>query len=620
MESLFKSFGFRLKDFKIFKDMFYIEEQKRGFYPKENHSVVGVYEINLQPNEEKTIFFTCGLESNIENINVDNMNKLLSQAYGIEEKEEDKRVLDTMDEYNKNETISLIKYFLKKGNQIQLSTKKQIMKEELTEILPLINYFGQLVIFVSSATISKHDTIEKNTTPISNRFQNFSLFNSLDIPVVLYMKPVLKGITINDLELYKKYIEKYNIKDVVVGSIFTNYISEETVHFSNKNELFYTKNSDEDMIISELSKITNVYKRSSEVMYKYNVSNHIEKVKNEVAKLLEGDNSGHGLEHINRVLDLSLKFAEKENANKYIVSLIALLHDADDYKLFGMENAEKLTNAKIIMDDCNVDKAIQEQVCDAINNIGYSKRLKGHSPTTLEGKIVSDVDMCDALGANGILRVYTYSMKNGKPFFDRNIFPIEDMNAEKYTRKCADSSVCHIFEKILKLKDLMLTDSGKEESKNRHQIVVDFLYHLFNEENAPEWIEYLNNYLKKEGITASHAPILSYLLYKDISCQEEIGNHFKIDKGSIARSIQKLQEKQFINKEIDENNRRKYQLSLTEKGRAVALKIMDLNNEWENQIYSTCNTDEKQIVELMRKITISSINIQKNTQKEEKNG
>ncbi len=55
--------------------MFYIEEQKRGFYPKENHSVVGVYEINLQPNEEKTIFFTCGLESNIENINVDNMLK-----------------------------------------------------------------------------------------------------------------------------------------------------------------------------------------------------------------------------------------------------------------------------------------------------------------------------------------------------------------------------------------------------------------------------------------------------------------------------------------------------------------------------------------------------------------
>lgn len=222
----------------------------------------------------------------------------------------------------------------------------------------------------------------------------------------------------------------------------------------------------------------------------------VDNVKQEVIKLLDKDNSGHGMDHINRVLDLSLKFAEKENANAQVVALIALLHDVDDYKLFGMENAEVLINAKKIMDNCNVDNDIQKQVCDALNNIGYSKRLKGHCPTTLEGKIVSDADMCDALGANGILRVYTYCMKNGKPFFDRNIFPIEDMNAEKHTRKCADSSVCHIFEKILKLKDLMLTDSGKEESKNRHQIVVDFLYHLFNEENALEWTEYLNNYLK----------------------------------------------------------------------------------------------------------------------------
>lgn len=131
---------------------------------------------------------------------------------------------------------------------------------------------------------------------------------------------------------------------------------------------------------------------------------------------------------------------------------------------------------------------------------------------------------------------------------------------------------------------------------------------------------YINNCLKKERIIASHAHILTYLLYKGTSCQEDIGNYFKIDKGSIARSIQKLQEKQFINKEIDENNRRKYQLSLTKKGRVVALKVIDLNNEWENQIYSNCNADEKQIIELMRKITISSINIKKNTRKEEKNG
>lgn len=222
----------------------------------------------------------------------------------------------------------------------------------------------------------------------------------------------------------------------------------------------------------------------------------IEKVKKQVSELLNKDNSGHGMDHINRVLELSLKFAEKENANKDIVSLIALLHDVDDYKLFGMNNAENLTNTKKIMEDCNVDKNTQEQVCLALSNIGYSKRLKGFCPTTLEGKIVSDADMCDALGANGILRVYTYSLKNGKPFFNKDIFPIEGISAEKYTRRCADSSVCHIFEKILKLKSLMLTESGKEEAKSRHQIIVDFLYHLFDEENVPEWTRYLNEYLK----------------------------------------------------------------------------------------------------------------------------
>lgn len=222
----------------------------------------------------------------------------------------------------------------------------------------------------------------------------------------------------------------------------------------------------------------------------------INEVKKQVYELLNKDNSGHGNDHIDRVLDLSLKFAQKETANTDVVALIALLHDVDDYKLFGEENAENLTNAKSIMNKANVPNDIKNQVLASLKCIGYSKLLKGFRPTTIEGKIVSDADMCDALGVNGVLRVYKYSMKNGKPFFDKNVFPIEDMTADKYTRKCADSSVCHIFEKILKLKDLMMTESGKQEAQERHQIVVDILYHLFEEENTPEWTEYLNEYLK----------------------------------------------------------------------------------------------------------------------------
>ena len=223
----------------------------------------------------------------------------------------------------------------------------------------------------------------------------------------------------------------------------------------------------------------------------------INEVKKQVYDLLNSDNSGHGFDHIDRVLKLSLDFAEKEKANKEVVTLIALLHDVDDYKLFGAEHAKNLTNAKNIMNKANVPVEIQAQVLSSLECIGYSKLLKGFRPLSIEGKIVSDADMCDALGINGILRVYKYSMKNGKPFFDKDIFPIENISANKYAGRCADSSVCHIFEKILKLKDLMMTESGKKEAQERHQIVVDVLYHLFEEENAPEWTEYLNNYLRR---------------------------------------------------------------------------------------------------------------------------
>lgn len=53
----------------IFRDMYYIEDEKRGQGAIENHIVPGVYEIELKPNEEKYVTFVCSLEQNIEEIN-----------------------------------------------------------------------------------------------------------------------------------------------------------------------------------------------------------------------------------------------------------------------------------------------------------------------------------------------------------------------------------------------------------------------------------------------------------------------------------------------------------------------------------------------------------------------
>lgn len=57
----------------VFRSMFYLEEQKRGFYPEENHVVPGRYEIEIAPHEAKKISFVCSLEENIDEIQVDEL-------------------------------------------------------------------------------------------------------------------------------------------------------------------------------------------------------------------------------------------------------------------------------------------------------------------------------------------------------------------------------------------------------------------------------------------------------------------------------------------------------------------------------------------------------------------
>lgn len=209
-------------------------------------------------------------------------------------------------------------------------------------------------------------------------------------------------------------------------------------------------------------------------------------VREEVNRLLGGEGSGHGADHSERVERLALAFAQTEKADGTLVSLIALLHDADDYKLFGKENAEALPNARRILALAGAQEEAAEKVLSEIKRIGYSKALKGIRPQTPEGKCVSDADMCDALGANGILRAYAYGAAHGRPFFEPAPAAREHMSADEYVNGGTSSGVGHMFEKILRLKKYMLTPSGKAEAELRHAATVDFLDELFREEGAEE--------------------------------------------------------------------------------------------------------------------------------------
>ena len=92
-------------------------------------------------------------------------------------------------------------------------------------------------------------------------------------------------------------------------------------------------------------------------------------IKKEVEKLLSTA-LGHGLDHVERVCQTALDLAKKENVDEETVMLAALLHDVDDYKFVGIEQAKNLLNAKKIMQKAGISPLKQERVCDIIlNNI-----------------------------------------------------------------------------------------------------------------------------------------------------------------------------------------------------------------------------------------------------------
>lgn len=228
----------------------------------------------------------------------------------------------------------------------------------------------------------------------------------------------------------------------------------------------------------------------------------LEQIKNDVKRLMAGNNDGHGADHAERVCKLALRLAKEEAADANVVALACWLHDVDDYKLFGEESAQKLTNARRIMAAAGVSSAEQEQVCDIISSMGYSRALKGIRPQTLEGRIVSDADMLEATGAQGIVRCLVYALEhcNGctDKLFDRNVFPELSLSAEEYKKpnRASDNFINHFFEKMLKLKNMMFTDAGRKEAEIRHGFMLAFLREFFREYDCAEWAKYLEEYEK----------------------------------------------------------------------------------------------------------------------------
>ena len=223
----------------------------------------------------------------------------------------------------------------------------------------------------------------------------------------------------------------------------------------------------------------------------------IEYIKNAVSELLGNNSVGHDDKHVFRVYDNAMKFCDEiPSANRDLVAAAALLHDCDDYKLFGEESERLLINTKRILAGSGFNAEFCEKCADIIKTIGYSKRLMGIKPNCIEAEIVSDADMCDASGLIGLVRSIEYhSDDRQEPFFDPDFLPAENVDVKLYRTRVYTPTVNHFFDKILRLRDMCLTEPGRKCINKKHQTVVNFLKTYFDEINAPQiWKDLLAKY------------------------------------------------------------------------------------------------------------------------------
>ncbi len=119
---------------------------------------------------------------------------------------------------------------------------------------------------------------------------------------------------------------------------------------------------------------------------------------------------------------------------------------------------------------------------------------------------------------------------------------------------------------------------------------------------------YLNDKVKDMDITPGQFPFIMVLSNEEGITQEELAAHFHIDKGTVARALRKLEDKNYLFREVDSENRRRYLIYLTEKGKRTVPKITNIEQEWENSICSRFSEEEyNRLFEILKILAINSL-------------
>jgi uncharacterized protein len=189
---------------------------------------------------------------------------------------------------------------------------------------------------------------------------------------------------------------------------------------------------------------------------------------------------GHDWWHTSRVLKVSRTIAKEENAGQFICELGALFHDIADPKFHEGDETKASFIAREFLEKQGLDNPTIFRVIEIIENVSFRGGQTNHISKSLELQVVQDADRLDALGAIGIARAFNYGGFRNRKMYDPDIPPQTYSSPEAY-RKSDAPTINHFYEKLLLLKDLMNTKTGRKMAEERHIFLEEFL-RRFNEE------------------------------------------------------------------------------------------------------------------------------------------
>lgn len=97
---------------------------------------------------------------------------------------------------------------------------------------------------------------------------------------------------------------------------------------------------------------------------------------------------------------------------------------------------------------------------------------------------------------------------------------------------------------------------------------------------------------KEYGIGAGQYQFLVHLYMKDGISHDELTEKMSVDKATTTRSIIKLEESGYVIRKINENDKRKYRIYLTDKAISKKEDILMIASMWEDKLIGDLSNEE----------------------------